>query len=63
MSSEEGARDLARELGRIKESIADLALDALRATIHGDEAGKELEKRLARARRAVLKARMLLEGI
>lgn len=62
MSLAERFAELAGELGRIEESLADLTFEALRNQLHGDDEAKELEKRLARARRSVAKAKGLLEG-
>lgn len=62
MSLEERLGELAGQLATVEESLADLSLDALRSQLHGDEDAKELERRLARARRSVAKAKGLLEG-
>jgi hypothetical protein len=43
------------------EELADLAYDALAARIEGDVAAAELERRLASARRAVLRALSALD--
>lgn len=49
-------------LEEIADELADLALDNLRAGIRGDTAAAARERRVTRARRAVTKAAMLLEG-
>lgn len=48
--------ELVEQLRAIEEQIRDLAYDALRATVAGDETAKAEEKRLLKARRAVERA-------
>ncbi|MCX7620202.1 MAG: hypothetical protein N2037_05080 [Acidimicrobiales bacterium] len=59
--------DLADRLDAISEELADLALAQLRNALDGDNAGSDeavtIEKRLIRARRAVVKASGLLRGV
>ncbi|MGH9164895.1 MAG: hypothetical protein ACRDZW_05190, partial [Acidimicrobiales bacterium] len=48
--------DIRSRLERIAEDLADLAYDALRAQAAGDTDAVEVERRLAKARRAVERA-------
>ncbi len=48
-------------LREVAEELADLAYDALAARIDGDPAAADLERRLASARRAVLRALSALD--
>jgi hypothetical protein len=54
---------LADEVGALEGRVSDAMFDALRAQLHdgGDDA-KELERRLAKVRRSLQKAEMLLRG-
>ena len=54
---------LADEVGALESRVSDAMFDALRAQLHdGGEGAKELERRLAKVRRSLQKAEMLLRG-
>jgi hypothetical protein len=54
---------LADEVGALESRVSDAMFDALRAQLHdGGEDAKELERRLAKVRRSLQKAEMLLRG-
>ena len=56
--------NLADEVGALESRVADAIFDTVRAQLRsegGDEA-KELERRLAKVRRSLQKAEMLLRG-
>jgi hypothetical protein len=60
----ESFHTLADEVGALEVRVADAIFDTVRAQLHsegGDEA-KELERRLAKVRRSLQKAEMLLRG-
>jgi hypothetical protein len=66
VSATDDLADLAGQLSVIAESLADIALDRLRAATDPDdpdpEAAEALERRVTRARRAVERAAGILEG-
>jgi len=66
VSGDERLSELADELGRVAEELADLALSRLRAATDPDDPGAAAaaaeERRITRARRAVEKAAALLGG-
>ena len=55
---------LADEVGALEARVADAIFDTVRAQLRSDgaEEAKELERRLAKVRRSLLKAEMLLRG-
>jgi hypothetical protein len=54
---------LADEVGALESRVSDAIFDALRAQLRSDDAdAKELERRLAKVRRSLQKAEMLLRG-
>jgi len=55
---------LADEISTIEHRVADAVFDTVRAQLRssGDTGAKELEKRLAKVRRSLLKAEALLRG-
>jgi hypothetical protein len=60
----ESLHTLADEVGALESRVADAIFDTVRAQLRsegGDEA-KELERRLAKVRRSLQKAEMLLRG-
>ncbi len=60
----ESFHGLADEVGALESRVADAIFDTVRAQLRsegGDEA-KELERRLAKVRRSLQKAEMLLRG-
>jgi hypothetical protein len=66
VSASDDLADLAGQLSVIAESLADIALDRLRAATDPDDpdpkAAEALERRVTRARRAVERAAGILEG-
>lgn len=66
MSAADDLADLAGELSVIAESLADIALDRLRAATDPDDpdpqAAEALERRVTRARRAVERAIGILDA-
>ena len=66
MSAADDLADLAGQLSVIAESLADIALDRLRAATDPDDpdpqGAEALERRVTRARRAVERAVGILEG-
>ncbi|MGH9021069.1 MAG: hypothetical protein ACRDV0_08650 [Acidimicrobiales bacterium] len=59
----ESLADLADEVARLEERVADAVYAALRAQLHeGDGDAPALERRLARVRRSLAKAEALLRG-
>jgi len=66
MSAADDLSDLAAQLSVIAESLADVALDRLRAATDPDDpdpkGAEALERRVTRARRAVERAVGILEG-
>ena len=66
MSTADDLADLAGQLSVIAESLADVALDRLRAATDPDDpdqaAAEALERRVTRARRAVERAVGILDG-
>ena len=60
----ESLGDLADEVSDIEGRVADAVFEAVRAQMRGDGAdeAKELERRLAKVRRALQKAEVLLRG-
>ena len=53
--------ELANDVARLEREITDAIFDAVRAQLRdSDEAAKDLEKRLAKVRRALQKAEALL---
>lgn len=54
--------DIKARLDTIAEELADLALDALRASLEAGEKKSETERTLTRARNAVQKASHLLDS-
>jgi hypothetical protein len=66
VSATDDLADLAGQLSVIAESLADIALDRLRAATDPDDpdpkAAEALERRVTRARRAVERAAGILEG-
>jgi hypothetical protein len=61
----ESLGDLADEIASVQNRVSDIMFDALRAQLRdakADEA-KELERRLAKVRRSLQKAEMLLRGV
>jgi hypothetical protein len=65
MSADDELSDLAAQLGNIAESLADVAIDLLRAATDPDDpdpkAAAALERRVTRARRAVERAVAILD--
>ena len=55
---------LADEVGALESRVADAIFDTVRAQLRSDDAdeAKELERRLAKVRRSLQKAEMLLRG-
>jgi hypothetical protein len=55
---------LADEVGALESRVADAIFDTVRAQLRSDgaEGAKELERRLAKVRRSLAKAEMLLRG-
>jgi hypothetical protein len=55
---------LADEVGALESRVADAIFDTVRAQLRseGGEEAKELERRLAKVRRSLQKAEMLLRG-
>jgi hypothetical protein len=55
---------LADEVGALESRVADAIFDTVRAQLRspGDDEAKELERRLAKVRRSLQKAEMLLRG-
>jgi len=55
---------LADEVARLAERVSDVLFDAVRAQLRDDDAesAKELERRLAKVRRSLVKAEALLRG-
>jgi hypothetical protein len=53
--------DIRNRLETIAEELADLALDALRSAVESGATKSETERRLTRARSAVMKAARLLD--
>jgi len=66
VSTADDLADLAAQLSAIAESLADVALDRLRAATDPDDpdqaTAEALERRVTRARRAVERAVGILEG-
>lgn len=60
----ESLGDLADAVGELERRVSQVIFDAVRAQLRGDDADEahELERRLARARRSLQKAEMLLRG-
>ena len=60
----ESFETLADEVGALESRVSDAIFDALRAQLHSDgpDEAKELERRLAKVRRSLQKAEMLLRG-
>ena len=60
----ESLGDLADEIASVQSRVSDIMFDALRAQLrsHNAEEAKELERRLAKVRRSLQKAEMLLRG-
>lgn len=56
--------ELANEIATLESRVSDAIFEALRAQIRAEGAGsaKELERRLAKVRRSLQKAEMLLRG-
>jgi hypothetical protein len=56
---------LADEVGALESRVADAIFDTVRAQLraHGADEAKELERRLAKVRRSLQKAEMLLRGV
>lgn len=54
--NEESLAQVRDQLSAAAETLADLAMDALREAIEGDEDAREQERRITRARRAVERA-------
>ncbi len=54
--------DLAARLDALSEELADAALEALREAMDQGERRPELERRLTKARRAVVRAAALVRG-
>ncbi|MFI5035283.1 MAG: hypothetical protein ACHQFZ_03655 [Acidimicrobiales bacterium] len=56
--------ELADEVARLEERVTDELFTALRAQLHDQDAdaAKELERRLAKVRRSLVKAEALLRG-
>jgi hypothetical protein len=59
-----GLDELADDVARLEERVSDALFDAVRAQLRDDgaEAAKELERRLAKVRRSLVKAESLLRG-
>ena len=55
---------IADEIASIENRVSDLIFDAVRSQLRDDDAAaaKELERRLAKVRRSLQKAEMLLRG-
>ena len=58
--NEESLDRVRDQLSGAAETLADLAMDALREAIEGNDAAREQERRITRARRAVERAVGLL---
>jgi hypothetical protein len=60
----ESLGELADEIASVQSRVSDIMFDALRAQLRNDQAdqSKELERRLAKVRRSLEKAEMLLRG-
>jgi len=60
----ESLGDLADEVSVLEERVADAIFETVRAQLRADDAdgAKEMERRLARVRRSLQKAEMLLRG-
>jgi Mg2+ and Co2+ transporter CorA len=60
----ESLETLANEISTIERRVSDALYDALRAQVRDEDAenAKELEKRLAKVRRSLMKAESLLRG-
>ncbi len=56
--------DLADQVSALERRVSDALYDALRAQVRDEDAenAKELEKRLAKVRRSLIKAESLLRG-
>lgn len=56
--------ELANDVARLEERVSDALFEAVRAQLRDDdaEAAKELERRLAKVRRSLVKAESLLRG-
>lgn len=56
--------ELANDVARLEERVSDALFEAVRAQLRDDdaEAAKELERRLAKVRRSLVKAEALLRG-
>ncbi len=60
----EALSDLADQVSALERRVSDALYDALRAQVRDEDAenAKELEKRLAKVRRSLIKAESLLRG-
>ncbi len=60
----ESLSDLADAVAALERRVSDALYDALRAQVRGEDEddARELEKRLARVRRSLVKAESLLRG-
>ena len=60
----ESLSDLADAVAALERQVSDALYDALRAQVRGEDEddARELEKRLARVRRSLVKAESLLRG-
>ncbi len=60
----ESLSDLADAVAALESRVSDALYDALRAQVRGEDEddARELEKRLARVRRSLVKAESLLRG-
>jgi hypothetical protein len=60
----ESLGDLADEVSVLEERVADAIFETVRAQLRADDAdgAKEMERRLAKVRRSLQKAEMLLRG-
>jgi hypothetical protein len=60
----ESFQSLANEISELESRVADAIFDTVRAQLRSDgaEEAKELERRLAKVRRSLQKAEMLLRG-
>ena len=56
--------ELANDVARLEERVSDALFEAVRAQLRDDdaEAAEELERRLAKVRRSLVKAESLLRG-
>jgi hypothetical protein len=61
----ESLGDLADEIASVQDRVSDIMFDALRAQLRDTQAdeARELERRLAKVRRSLQKAEMLLRGV